>query len=337
MQEINFGFWKNLKDRRPFFVLAPMADVTDRAFRKLIADHQAPDATWTEFVSADGLASDKGREALSIDLLYTEAERPIIAQLFGGNPANMEFAARLCAELGFDGIDINMGCPDRSIEKSKSGAYSMRDPELAKSILEAARRGVESAGREIPVTIKTRIGYNSLEWDWVKEVLSWKLPAVTFHLRTRKEMSLVPAHWELMPEILRLRDQISPETLVIGNGDAKDIPDARDKAQVSGCDGVMLGRAIFGRPWLFDESKGEVGMVERLETMLKHTKLFIELIGEKKNFALMKKHYKAYVNGFHGAKELRIELMEASDYETIERLTREFLANFNPSESEFTV
>lgn len=321
----NKGFWEKLRGKKPFFVLAPMADVTDCVFRELIAENGKPDVTWTEFVSADGLASEKGRLALIIDLKFSESERPIVAQLFGGNPENMESAARLCASLGFDGIDINMGCPDRSIEKSKSGAYSMKDPKLAKEIVLAARRG---AG-ELPVTVKTRLGYNKIEWEWIKEVISWQLPAVTFHLRTRKEMSLVPAHWELMPEIVRLRDEISKDTLLIGNGDAKDIIDARQKAGASGADGVMLGRAIFGRPWLFNEAKEGATVTERLVTMLQHTKRFVEVLGQHKNFALMKKHYKAYVNNWDGAKELRMQLMDAPNYEEIEKITKEYLKNVN--------
>ncbi len=319
------GFWKKLREKKPFFVLAPMADVTDCVFRNLIAENGKPDVMWTEFVSADGLASEKGRQALIIDLKFSEVERPIVAQLFGGNPENMEFASRLCADLGFDGIDINMGCPDRSIEKSKSGAYSIRDPKLAKEVMLAARRG---AGN-LPVSIKTRIGYNKIEWDWIKEVLSWQLPAVTFHLRTRKEMSLVAAHWELMPEIIKLRDEISPETLVIGNGDAKDIEDGRKKAVASDADGIMLGRAIFGRPWLFDQNKTFTSVRERLVAMLQHTKRFVEVLGEYKNFAIMKKHYKAYVNNWDGAKELRMSLMDAESYEEIEKITKDYLKNVN--------
>lgn len=328
----NVGFWERLRERKPFFVLAPMADVTDCVFRELIAAESrhgqasgGPDVFWTEFVSADGLAHEKGRAALLIDLKYSEAERPIVAQIFGGNPETVESASRLCAELGFDGIDINMGCPDRSIEKSRSGAYSMKDPKLARSVLEAARRGAGS----LPVSIKTRIGYNKVEWEWVREVLSWRLPNVTFHLRTRKEMSLVAAHWDLMPEIIRLRDEISPETLVIGNGDVKSIAHARELASVSGCDGVMLGRAIFGTPWLFDETRGEVSVSERLETMLRHTKRFVDVLGAHKNFAIMKKHYKAYVNNFDGARELRVRLMEAADYGEIETITRAFLSGID--------
>lgn len=322
---INKGFWTALK--KPIFVLAPMADVTDCAFRKLIAKYGKPDVMWTEFVSADGLAS-RGREALMIDLRFSEAERPIVAQLFGSNEESMESASRLCAELGFDGIDINMGCPDRSIEKSKSGAYCIRDPKLAKRIVEAARRGAP----QIPISVKTRLGYNSLEWDWIKEVLSWGLPLVTFHLRTRKEMSLVPAHWDIMPKIVELRNEISPETLVLGNGDVVDSDDAKRKCEISGCDGAMLGRAIFGTPWLFTKDLKEKSIFEKLNVMLEHTKLFLDMLGAHKNFAIMKKHYKAYVNGFPGAKELRVELMEATTYEQIEKLTQEFLEGLEGGE-----
>ncbi len=322
---INMGFWSGLE--KPFFVMAPMADVTDCAFRKLIAKYGKPDVLWTEFVSADGLAS-RGREALMIDLRFDKSEHPIVAQLFGSNEGSMEEAAKLCAELGFDGIDLNMGCPDRSIEKSKSGAYCIRDPKLAKKILEAARRGAPN----LPISVKTRIGYNSVEWDWIKEVLSWGLPVATFHLRTRKEMSLVPAHWDLMPKIIELRNKISPETIVLGNGDAAGIGDARTKCRETGCDGVMLGRAIFGTPWLFNEKKKEISIEEKLAIMLEHTKLFLEMLGEHKNFAIMKKHYKAYVNGFPGAKELRVELMEAKTYEEIEKLTLGFLTSFGRGE-----
>lgn len=325
MENINFGFWERFKAKRPFFVLAPMADVTDCAFREIIAASGKPDVVWTEFVSADGLASPKGREALSIDLVYGEGERPIVAQVFGGNPETVEQAAQLCRELGFDGVDINMGCPDRSIEKSKGGAYAIKDPILAKSVMMAARRG---AG-DMPVSIKTRLGYNKVDWDWVREVLSWQLPVVTFHLRTRKEMSLVPAHWDLMPEIIRLRDEIAPSTIVIGNGDVQSLDDAREKSRTYGNDGVMLGRAIFGNPWLFNEAKAPSAVPEKLEMMLRHTRRFSELLGEHKNFAIMKKHYKAYVNNFDGAKELRAELMDAPDYDTVLHITRRFLDGYS--------
>ncbi len=324
---INFGFWEKIK--RPIFCLAPMADVTDCAFRQLIAKHSAAKderdygrVFWTEFVSADGLAHPKAREKLLIDFKYSEAERPIVAQIFGANEENIREAARLAAELGFDGVDINMGCPDRSIEKQGAGACMIKNPELARKIIRAARGGAPG----LPVSVKTRVGYNKVELDWLREILKEELPVLTVHLRTRKEMSLVPAHWELMPEIIKIRDEISPETMIIGNGDVKDIDDGRRKCAEFECDGVMLGRAIFGNPFLFSNKNVLSGVEGQLHVMVEHTKLFEEMLGGYKNFAIMKKHYKAYVNGFEGSKELRMELMEAENASDVEKIVNGFLS-----------
>jgi nifR3 family TIM-barrel protein len=313
------NFWNKLK--KPIFVLAPMADVSDCAFRQIINKYGKPDVFWTEFVSADGLAHPKAREKLLIDLKYNENEHPIIAQIFGAKPENIREAAQLCAKLGFDGVDINMGCPDKAIEKQCAGAGMIKYPELARKIIEAAREG---AG-DLPVSVKTRIGYNKNEIDtWIRGLLEIKLPLLTVHLRTRKEMSDVPAHWELMKDILKLRNEISPETLIFGNGDVIDIKDAEQKVKETGCDGVMLGRAIFGNPWLF--SGKTPTQEEKLKVMIEHTKLFEKELGPYKNFAIMKKHYKAYVNGFDGAKELRVKLMEAETASEVEEITNDFLS-----------
>jgi tRNA-dihydrouridine synthase len=198
----NDTFWQKLP--KPFFVLAPMADVTDCAFREIIEKYSrhgevggGPDVFWTEFVSTDGLCS-PGREVLLRDLEFSKKQHPIVAQLFGSNKETMFKASRLCAEKGFDGIDINMGCPDRSIEKQGAGASMIKTPELAKEIIQAAKEG-----SNLPVSVKTRIGYNKIEWkEWLTHILEARPDALTIHLRTRKEMSLVPAHWELMPEIV---------------------------------------------------------------------------------------------------------------------------------------
>ena len=320
------NFWKKLP--KPFFCLAPMADVTDVAFRQIIAKysrhglpHGGPDVFWTEFVSADGLMS-AGREVLKNDLRYSEGEHPIVAQLFGSHIERMEGAARLCAELGFDGIDINMGCPDKSIEKQNSGAAMMKNPELARAIIRAARRGAPN----LPISVKTRIGYNKNEIShWIPELLAEDLAALTVHCRTRKEMSKVPARWEHLKEVIELRDKISPNTLIIGNGDVLDITDAKKKVEETGCDGVMLGRAIFGNPWLFDQNKKELGIEEKMRVMVEHTKLFEKELGGIKSFAIMKKHYKAYVQGFDGAKELREKLMLAENATQIEEIVNAFL------------
>ncbi len=315
------NFWEKLNT--PFFVLAPMADVTDRAFRRIIATYGKPDVTWTEFVSADGLAS-PGREVLKLDLMYTEAERPIVAQLFTSHPEKMREAAKLCAELGFDGIDINMGCPDKSIEKQGAGAAMIKNPKSAALVIQAAKDGIKDAGKEIPVSVKTRVGYNKIQIDeWIPFLLAQDIAALTIHARTRKEMSLVPARWEHVREVVEIRNKMGCATKILGNGDARDIAHARELVKETGCDGVMLGRAIFGNPWLF--SGYTPTREEKLEVMIEHTKLFEELLGKFKNFSIMKKHYKAYVNGFDGAKELRIKLMEAENAREVEILVREFL------------
>lgn len=309
----NFS-WQKLS-KRPLYVLAPMADVTDCAFRAVISKYGKPDVTWTEFVSADGLirATPEGKKKLLKDLEYSEAERPIIAQLFGSNVENMEKAAKLCKDLGFDGIDINMGCPDKSIEKQGAGAGMIKNHKKAQEIIRAAM----TAG--LPVSIKTRIGYNKNELDtWLRAILETKPALVTIHARTRKEMSLVPADWNQVKRAVEIRNQLSPETLIFGNGDATSIEDAKLKAEFSGADGVMLGRAIFGTPWLFSDKTFDLH--QRLDIMVEHTKLFEEKLGGIKNFAIMKKHYKAYVNGFDGAKELREHLMTAENAGEVEKI-----------------
>lgn len=300
-----------------------MADVTDCAFREMIAKYGKPDVFWTEFVSADGLAHPVAREKLLIDLKYSKNEHPIVAQIFGGKPENIREASKLCKELGFDGIDINMGCPDKSIEKQCAGAGMIKDPDLAIKVIRSAKEG--SGG--LPISVKTRIGYNKDEIDtWIPILLKENIAVLTVHLRTRKEMSAVPAHWDYMKRILKLRDEISPDTLIIGNGDVIDLEDGRKKIVETGCDGVMLGRAIFGNPWLFAGKKPSVE--EKLKVMIEHTKLFEEKLGKYKNFAIMKKHYKAYVNGFDGAKELRMKLMDAKNAKEVEKITDDFLLEF---------
>jgi len=311
---------------KPFFVLAPMADVTDAAYRKLIAECGKPDVTWTEFVSADGLYHTREKKGmpdaenpLMRDLRYSEGERPIVAQLFSSVPEHMAYAAKLCAELGYDGIDINMGCPDKSIEKQGCGAAMIKDPAKAKAVIRAAR---ESG---LPVSVKTRIGYSQESIDeWLPALLDEGLPALTVHLRTRKEMSKVPAHWDLMPRVVALRDRHAPGTLIIGNGDVKDLADARRKAEETGCDGVMLGRAIFGNPWVFTgRPLDEVPPEERLEALRTLARYFSEL-APPKHFHILKKHFKAFVNGWSGAAELRATLMETNSHEELEAALSSF-------------
>ncbi len=313
------NFWKKLK--KPIFVLAPMADVTDASFRRVIAKYGKPGVTWTEFVSADGLvrATPEGKKKLLKDLEYSETERPIVAQLFSAKPEYMLQAAKLVKELGFDGLDINMGCPDKGVEKQGAGAALIKNPKLAREVIRAAKEGFGG-----PVSVKTRIGYNKDEIEaWIPEILKEGISLLTIHLRTRKEMSDVPAQWEKIKKILELRNELAPETLIFGNGDAIDLNHARKLLKESGADGVMLGRAIFGNPWLFSEKIPTTE--EKLKVLIEHTKLYDELITGFKSFSVMKKHFKAYVNGFDGAVELRKKLMDTTNAKEVEDITLEFL------------
>lgn len=330
------GFWQRLIDEKiakgeTLTVVAPLADVTDVAFRSMIAKYskpKGPDVMWTEFVSADGLCS-PGREILKRDLEFTDSERPIVAQLFTSTPENMKKAAALCRELGFDGIDINMGCPDKSIEKQGAGSGHIKDWRQAQKVIRAAQEG---AG-DLPVSVKTRLGYSKIEFmEWLPKLLECNIPTLTVHLRTRKELSLVDAHWELMPDVVKLvRDITGPiedgGTIILGNGDIKSVTEGKRKAKETGANGVMVGRGIFGTPWFFDEEEFNRGksLEERLNICIEHTKLYEKKLGDIKNFAIMKKHYKAYVHGFDGAKELRMELIECKDAQEVEERISKFL------------
>ncbi len=321
--------------------LAPMADVTDAPFRRIIAKYGKPDVMFTEFVSADGLmlANERGKARLKKDLIFIKEERPIVAQFFSSKPDMIEGAARLARKLGFDGVDINMGCPDKSVERQGAGASLMKNHKLASELIAAAKRG---AG-PLPVSVKTRVGYNKVELDaWIPALLECDLAAITIHARTRKEMSDVPARWEHIREAIVWRDKLGVPTLILGNGDVLDLTDANRRAKETGADGAMLGRAIFGNPLLFSNSllrKATAGQARELENksdprikekilriMLEHVKLFEELFGDTKNFSAMKKHFKAYIAGWDGAKELRIKLMETKNAEDVEEIVSEFLS-----------
>lgn len=325
------GFWGKLK--KPIFVLAPLANVTDAVFRAHIVKYSKPDVFWTEFVSADGLCHPKGREALVRDLKFSEAERPIVAQLFTAHPDNMREAAKLCTELGFDGIDINMGCPDKNVMKQGAGASCMKDPVLAQQLILAAREGTQAAGKELPISVKTRLGFNedSLE-EWLPALLEAKPAVITMHARTKKEMSKVPARWERVKRAVEIA--AGSGTLIFGNGDVRDIFDAEEKVKQTSANGVMLGRAIFGNPWLFDKEK-KVTVEEKVLAALEHTKLFEETWKETKSFELMKKHYQAYINHFPLAKELRVELMSCHSVVEVEKVIEKFLTEHDDIAKEY--
>ena len=329
------NFWKKLD--KPFFCLAPMSDVTDIAFRSILAKYSKDRENknkvvfWTEFVAADGLANKFARKKLAHILKFKESEKPIVAQVFGANPENMKKACQYIASLNFDGIDINMGCPDKSVISQGAGSALIKTPKLAREIIQAAREGIKFAGKNTPLSVKTRIGFNKEEIDtWIPELLKEDISALTIHLRTKKEMSDVSAHWDYVEKIKKLIKKSGKETLLIGNGDVVDLKDAQEKALKYDCDGIMIGRGVFGNPYFFSSNQNlNITLEEKLKILIEHTQIFERelLLPKYKNFAVMKKHFKAYVNGFLGAKELRAKLMETKSSREVKQTVDNFLAS----------
>lgn len=312
-----------------------MSDVTDIAFRHIIAkysknrENKNKIVFWTEFVAVDGLCNKFARQKLNHMLVFSNSERPIVAQVFGAKPENMKKACQYVASLGFDGIDINMGCPDKSVVAQGAGSALIKNPALARKIIQAAHEGIKASGADIPVSVKTRIGFNKEDIDnWIPELLKEDISALTIHLRTSKELSLVPANWEHIKKIKKLIEKSGKDILLIGNGDVESIKDGEEKIQKYGCDGVMIGRGIFGNPWFFLLNQdSEITLEEKLRVLVEHTHLFEKTLSKPrhKSFAVMKKHFKAYINGFDGAKELRVKLMETNNAKEVENIINDFL------------
>jgi nifR3 family TIM-barrel protein len=316
------GFWADLTP--PIMTLAPMAGVTDTAFRRIVSKYGKPDACFTEFVSCSGLCS-VGRERLLPDLWFHDEERPVVAQIFGPNPDEFERVAALCAELGFDGIDINTGCPDKNVEKQGAGCSLIKDPARVKAIVAATKAG---AG-DLPVTVKTRIGYDKPETEiWISHLLETEPVAITIHARTREEMSKVPARWDEFDKAVTLRDRLGSDAYIFGNGDVMSIAQARELCTQTGADGMMLGRAIYGNPWLFnpDVERDELHWRVRLDVLLEHARLFQEIYQGVKHFAVLRKYFKSYVSGLPEAKALRAELMDTHNLDDVERIVADYIS-----------
>jgi nifR3 family TIM-barrel protein len=316
------GFWENLK--KPIMILAPMEDVTDNAFREIIAKYGRPDVFYTEFTSADGLMSE-GRERIIHRLEYQEAQRPIVAQIFTRHPDKMYEAAILCRELGFDGIDINMGCPDKNVCKQGAGASMIKEPLLAKKVIKEAMRGAW----DIPVSVKTRLGYSSKSEmdDWIKNLLETEVINITLHARTKKEMSKVPADWNYILKAVEIRNSAKSETMIFGNGDVSTIEDAYDKAATYKADGIMVGRGIFGNPWFFNISikKEDLSIEVRLKVLVEHTKLYDKYYKGRKNFHYMRKFFKSYISGIEDTKNLKMDLMTAENSDQVNKIVGNYL------------
>ncbi|HUO75379.1 MAG TPA: tRNA-dihydrouridine synthase [Candidatus Paceibacterota bacterium] len=307
------GFWDELP--RPFFVLAPMADVTDAPFRAIVTRCGRPDVFYTEFVSAHGLAS-VGRARLLQDLTLTASDHPIVAQFFGTEPEYMHAAAVTARDLGFDGVDINMGCPDRAVVKQGAGIALAKDPGRARELIAALRDG---AG-DLPVVVKTRLGlYATDEMDtWIPAVLAAKPDVLVVHGRTMKEMSAVPAHWDLIGRAAAMAHDVG--VLCVGNGDIMSRLQGQSLAREHGVDGLMVGRGIFHDPWMFSPDVREHTPEERIALLREHIDLWLAQWDGIKSFALMKKFFKMYISGWPGAAELRAQLMEKKSADEIRAL-----------------
>lgn len=306
MRKVPFS-WQTLP--KPFFALAPMDDVTDTVFRQIIAMTGKPDVMFTEFVSAEGLMS-AGRRKLVHKLEYTEIERPLILQIWGREPAHLAAVAREAVTLGFDGIDINMGCPDRTVMKQGCGAALIHEPDLAGRQIHAVREAVSG---EIPVSVKTRLGIRTVETEpWIRFLLSQRLDALTVHARTAADMSRVPARWEELKIVRRIITEMDSQTILIGNGDVNSRKQGDAYARKYGTDGIMIGRGIFHDPWLFARPHRDATAGEKLALLAEHLRLFGKTWRGEKSFHMLKKYFKIYVQGFAEASVWREKLMETS-------------------------
>ncbi|MBI2032867.1 MAG: tRNA-dihydrouridine synthase [Candidatus Levybacteria bacterium] len=302
------NFWGNLP--KPFLAQAPMENVTDVTFREMLCYVGAPDVFFTEFTSTDGITS-QGREKVIRRFEYTQKQRPIVAQIWGNNPHHYKESVLFIKELGFDGVDINMGCPDRHIVARGCCSGLINNSQLAKEIILAT---FEAAGKNFPVSIKTRIGYRTVEVErWIGFLLELHPAAITVHLRTVKEMSKVPAHWEYAKEIVQLKNRISPKTQIIGNGDIRSGEDALSAHSKYGVDGVMIGRGMFKNLWIFNRKRKfeDITTEEKLETLIRHLELFDKRWHGIKPYDLMKKFFKVYTSGMPNASDIRTKLMES--------------------------
>lgn len=298
-----------------------MDDVTDTVFRQIVADCAPPDLFFTEFVNVDGLQS-PGRQALLKKLQFTAKEQPIIAQIWGKDPENYRKTADDLVRMGFAGIDINMGCPVKAVVKNGCCSALINNRELAVEIIKATQAG--AAGR-VPVSVKTRIGFNVVDLTWPELLLRQNLDMLTIHGRTTKQMSAVPADWDMIGKVRELRDKLAPQTLVVGNGDVQSRARGLELAKKYQLDGVMIGRGIFHDPFVFAQDSPWPSQTKQQKVTLfaKHVNLFAETWkGQERNIATLNKFCKIYINGFDGAKELREELMAANSPEKLLTILR---------------
>ncbi|MCL1631927.1 tRNA-dihydrouridine synthase [Sporolactobacillus sp. CPB3-1] len=314
------NIWRDLP--RPFFALAPMEEVTDVVFRHVVSAASRPDVFFTEFTNTESYCHPEGINSVRGRLTFTGDEQPIVAQIWGDKPDYFRQMSIGLAKQGFSGVDINMGCPVPNVTAHGMGSGLILRPEVAADLIQAAKAG------GLPVSVKTRLGYTDVgEWhDWLTHVLKQDIANLTIHLRTKKEMSKVDAHWDLIPEIKQLRDRLAPDTLLTINGDVSDHQTGLKLAQQYGVDGLMIGRGIFANPFAFEKEPKEHSSQELLNLLRLHLDLYDQYSAELelRPFTALHRFFKIYVRGFRGAGELRNQLMNTRSTNEVRALLDDF-------------
>ncbi|EVT35590.1 tRNA dihydrouridine synthase B [Staphylococcus aureus M1532] len=318
------NFWSELP--RPFFILAPMEDVTDIVFRHVVSEAARPDVFFTEFTNTESFCHPEGIHSVRGRLTFSEDEHPMVAHIWGDKPEQFRETSIQLAKMGFKGIDLNMGCPVANVAKKGKGSGLILRPDVAAEIIQATKAG------GLPVSVKTRLGYYEIdEWkDWLKHVFEQDIANLSIHLRTRKEMSKVDAHWELIEAIKNIRDEIAPNTLLTINGDIPDRKTGLELAEKYGIDGVMIGRGIFHNPFAFEKEPREHTSKELLDLLRLHLSLFNKYEKDEiRQFKSLRRFFKIYVRGIRGASELRHQLMNTQSIAEARALLDEFEAQMD--------
>ena len=321
------NFWSELP--RPFFILAPMEDVTDIVFRHVVSEAARPDVFFTEFTNTESYCHPEGIHSVRGRLTFSEDEQPMVAHIWGDKPEQFRKMCIGLKEMGFKGIDLNMGCPVANVAKKGKGSGLILRPERAAEIIQATKEG------GLPVSVKTRLGYYEIdEWkDWLKHVFEQDIANLSIHLRTRREMSKVDAHWELIEAIKTMRDEIAPHTLLTINGDIPDRQKGLELANKYGVDGVMIGRGIFHNPFAFEKEPREHTSEELLDLFRLHLSLYEKYSNEEtQQFKALRRFFKIYIRGIKGASQLRHKLMSTETIDEARELLDEFEAKRNNTE-----
>lgn len=313
------NFWAELP--KPFFILAPMEDVTDVVFRHVVKEAGAPDVFFTEFTNSDSYCHPDGKDSVRGRLVFTEDEQPVVAHIWGDKPEFFREMSIGMAEMGFKGLDINMGCPVPNVAERGKGSGLIKRPDTAAELIEAAKAG------GIPVSVKTRIGFEQIDEleGWITHLLEQDIVNLSVHLRTRKEMSKYPAHWDMIPKIVELRDKIAPQTLITINGDIPDRKTGLELVEKYGVDGVMIGRGIFKNPFAFEKEPKEHSSKELLDLLKLQLDLqdkYSELV--PRSIVGLHRFFKIYVKGFPGANDLRVQLMNTQSTAEVRAILAEF-------------